>query len=108
MFQEITDPNMLDRIVAYGNLAGVNLDNMDIASISIDLEGVNFNNAYLRGANLEGINMFEAKLSGAHFEEAHLEGAELTSASINGAHFEGAYLNHAYLKGIRDFNNALF
>lgn len=81
---------------------------MNIASITIDLEGVNFNNAYLRGANLEGINMFEAKLSGAHFEEAHLEGAELISASINGAHFEGAHLNGAHLKGIRDFNNAHF
>lgn len=108
MFQEITDPAIIEELSTYGNLTRTHLDNMDISSVNTNLEGIRFNNSYLRRSNLINVNMFEARLIGTHLEGAYLENAILTRAIIDGAHFEGAHLRDSFFDGIRNFNDTHF
>lgn len=81
----------------------------------IELQDLNFENAFLNDAilnkaclnaiNLKGAELYDAKLDDAQLNGAHLEGANLTMAELNRAQLTEANLNGAKLK-YANFTNA--
>ena len=86
-----------------------NLDKtLDLAYIEvpgIKLEGINFSNTILEGADLGEAHLVKANLSTANLEGANLEGAnlfgsklhvvDLREANLNGCNLEGALMQEA-------------
>lgn len=89
------------------DLQGVNFQEANLREAyfeSANLEGVNFQEASLRGAMLKGANLEAADLQvadfkGADLREANLRGADLQGADLQGADLRGADLSGADLKG---------
>ncbi|NET62272.1 MAG: protein kinase, partial [Symploca sp. SIO2E6] len=73
--------------------------------IKCNLEGVNFKEIRLLGANLQGANLKKANLKdtiliGVNFKEANLEGVKLEDASLERANFVWSSLKNANLEGV--------
>jgi uncharacterized protein YjbI with pentapeptide repeats len=73
---------------APANFAGRDLSDLD-------LTGLDF-----RKANLRGVSLFGSKLVQSDFRDATLEGANLNGAWLMGTDFTGANLNHASLLSV--------
>lgn len=80
------------------DLRKLDLSNIDMGGFNLrhaNLEYVNLSRARLEGANLQGANLFESCLNKVDFEAAYLDGADLS-----GSRLIGAYFNKADLRGI--------
>jgi uncharacterized protein YjbI with pentapeptide repeats len=129
MYQEITDEKILNKLKGDKDLSTLDLKGLDIAAVTVNLEGANFQEADVSGANFSGVN-----LTGAHFERAVLGQANFTGATLKNSFFEdinifpgtlfnsaicndisftGSILsngnfNEAHFEGTRTFNNIDF
>ena len=70
----------------------------DAESETVDLNGINFSNCALRGAQLQGVHLHRANLSGAQLSEADLSGADLRDTDLTRTDFGNAVLKGAYLR----------
>ena len=68
-----------------------------------NLQGANFNPAYLQGANLSGANLQKATL-----EMVFLQGADLSGADLQGAVFEWVEMQSANLATVKNADTATF
>uniref|UniRef100_Q3APU6 Pentapeptide repeat family protein n=1 Tax=Chlorobium chlorochromatii (strain CaD3) TaxID=340177 RepID=Q3APU6_CHLCH len=95
---------------ARATLNGVNWSNADLAGANFykadmkgaqlqgaNLQGAHCDRAFLLQANLQGANLTKALLFGATLDKADLRNANLTEASLFGANCEGADLRGAIL-----------
>ena len=78
---------------------------LDLANLQkVDFEGAYLRGASLDGAQLQGASFNGAQLQGATLREAQLQGAtlnfaQLQDSTLNGARLRGATLDHAELQG---------
>ena len=118
MYAEITDEAILNKLKGDKDLSNLkNLQGLDIALVNNNLEGANFQDADVSGANFSGVN-----LTGAHFERAIIGNANFTGATLinsffeninfQGTHFNSAICNDISFKDSQlsegNFNEAHF
>jgi len=81
--------------LAYANLTGANLSNVDLAYAN--LRYANLSNANLIGATLTDAHLWSANLTGANLTDADLDHANLRRANLTDANLSNVDLRHANL-----------
>ena len=101
----------LDRALNFQSIGLSGADLRDIPNLflffenifipGIDFSSVNLGGIDLQNADLQNINLEGANLQGTEFLDANLQGADLRSTQCGDANFEGANLQGANLRYIR-------
>jgi uncharacterized protein YjbI with pentapeptide repeats len=74
---------------------------------SINLEGVNFDNADLSNLNLNHSNFSRTNLRGANFTNSHLVGANFESSSIGHSRFNSAEIPDANFTNVKNIGDTI-
>lgn len=98
-FEEDISENFLEEIPQVCDVKAVSRLLDEYALGERNFSGIDLSWAAMKGVNLPGIDFVEAILKGADLQESNLQGGEFMDATFEGAKLSGANLSNANLEG---------